>query len=468
MGENKPTNGIVSIDEAMSITAGTLKYQKIMCLVIMLGPSAIAPIIVCSSLLIFTYLSSEFTKSGSNVLDTLWVGQEITFFRNAILAGVILGSLSIPSLADLFGRKRIIKIFSILNAFCLTLVALSVNLLMLMIAGFAIGICFVGVFVVGIVLCTETVDFKHRAWYMCLYMIAYLISPIISILLFILGINLRVIIMFYAFLALLEHFLLKYVVESPRFLLTNSVNIEKCTKALNKISLMNGEGHFSYSLESENKRKYITVTFKDIYRSRMNIIKLISCSVIWIADLLTYYLTLFTMPHLLENPDIQIIIINLITISSTVTAGYLIDSYGRKKTLFYFLLIDSALFLGISLVSFISDNDILFFTLFLVLNFVIGVVYIIILISTAEQFPTYVRCTCFGISMMFGRIGTVIAVNFQILGLDQKIYISTLVIGILILCISPAAILLEETHHKELDEMAENTQSVLLLDKNRY
>ena len=467
MEESKRINEVVNIDEAMNITAGTHKYQKIMTFTIMLGPFSIAPIIVCSRLLISKYFSPKFTQSGPGVLDNLWLGQEITYFRNAILGGVILGSLFIPYLADLYGRKRIIKIFSFLSAFCLTLVALSMNMLMLMVAGFATGMCFVGVYIVGIVFCTESVDFKQRSWYVCLYLTAWLISPIMAIILFLLGIDLRMIIMLYAFLALLEYFLLKYVVESPRFLVSNVVSIEKCQKALNRISLMNGEGRFSYSLESENKRKYFTVSIKDIYRSRMNIIRLISCSVIWIAVLLTYYFTLFTMPNLLENSDIQIIIMNLVTISSTVIAGHLANDYGRKKTLFYFLLIDSALFLVISLVSFIYHSDILIFILFLVLNFVHGLVYMLIAIFTAEQFPTYVRCACVGISMMFGRIGTVIAANFQIFGWDHFIYISALVTGILVFCISPAVVLLEETQNKELDEMIENTRSVLLLDKTR-
>ena len=44
----------------------------------------------------------------------------------------------------------------------------------------------------------------------------------------------------------------------------------------------------------------------------------------------------------------------------------------------------------------------------------------------------------------------------------------TFAIDILILCISSTVVLLEETHHKELDEMAENTNSIPLLDKAKY
>ena len=255
MEENKLTSEVVNIDEAMNITAGTRKYQKIMIMIIMIGPLTISSKVVCSNHFVTEALSSEFTKSGLDMLDPLWKGHESTFFIDLLIAGVIFGSLFIPHLADIYGRKKIIKNFCILNAFCLMLAGLSVNMLMLLIAGFALGFCFVGVYIVGIVLCVESVDFKQRAWYLGLYAIAYFMSPVLTMLLSLLTINWRVVILMYSFLALIEFFLLKYVAESPRFLLVNVRNIEECKKVLNNISLMNGEGHFSYSLESKTTEK---------------------------------------------------------------------------------------------------------------------------------------------------------------------------------------------------------------------
>ena len=467
MDEDNLIGMAVNIDEAINITAGTRKYQKIMVMIIALGPFTVTSIIVSSQQLLSNSFPIVIMKSPYD-LDTLWDGQEIAYFRNFIVTGVILGSFFIPYLADIYGRKRIIKVCCILNAFCLTLVALSVNVLMLLIAGFGVGICLVGVFIVGIVMCVESVDFKQRGWYLGLYATAFYMSSITTILLTLLDINWRAIVIFYALLALIEFFLLKYIAESPRFLLVNIRNIVECKKALNKISLMNGEGPFLYSLESENNRKNVLVSFKDLYRSRMNIIKLIACSVIWFTMLLAYYLTVFNINKYYVYPNIQNILMNLIDISSNVVAVHLINNYGRKKTLFYCLLIEGTLFLCISLTDWIDIDNIFLFILFLALNFVAGLVYMLITIFTAEQFPTYMRCTCFGISIMIGRFGTVIAANLDLIGLDHIIGFPTLAAGILILCISSAVVLLEETHHKELDEMAENTNSILLLDKTKY
>ena len=38
----------VNIDEAINITTGTRKYQKIMVLILLLGPFSVSPIIMCS------------------------------------------------------------------------------------------------------------------------------------------------------------------------------------------------------------------------------------------------------------------------------------------------------------------------------------------------------------------------------------------------------------------------------------
>ena len=53
--------------------------------------------------------------------------------------------------------------------------------------------------------------------------------------------------------------------ESPRFLLTNIVNVEAATKVMNKVSLANGEGNFTYTLVSENPRKKGIWSLKDIF-----------------------------------------------------------------------------------------------------------------------------------------------------------------------------------------------------------
>ena len=82
---------------------------------------------------------------------------------------------------------------------------------------------------------------------------------------------------------------------------------------------------------------------------------------------------------------------------------------------------------------------------------------------TAEQFPTYIRCSCFGICNIEGIIRALIAVNMMLLA-DDTIHIVTIITGGITIGISPIVILLEETSGKELDEIADYYKP--LLDKN--
>ena len=87
-------------------------------------------------------------------------------------------------------------------------------------------------------------------------------------------------------------------------------------------------------------------------------------------------------------------------------------------------------------------------------------------IYTAEQFPTYIRCTCFGLVNAVGRIGPVLSVNLSLDGNNLALTIILLITGALSIIISPFLAYLEETHNKELDEMIENNMRDPLLDKN--
>ena len=118
----------------------------------------------------------------------------------------------------------------------------------------------------------------------------------------------------------------------------------------------------------------------------MNTIKLFACSTIWITIMLTYYLTAFNIANFSAYSDIQSILMYAISISSTVVAIHLINNYGRKKTLFFCLIAKGSLFVIISLISLFEliSSDLIFFILFLVLNFVVGLIYMLITIFTAE------------------------------------------------------------------------------------
>ena len=92
--------------------------------------------------------------------------------------------------------------------------------------------------------------------------------------------------------------------------------------------------------------------------------------------------------------------------------------------------------------------------------------FTLLFIYTSEQFPTYIRSTCLGIANAFGKIGPILAINLTI-NADNSFFVIILILtGALSILIAPFIVFLEETHHKELDEMIENNNREPFLVRN--
>ena len=85
-----------------------------------------------------------------------------------------------------------------------------------------------------------------------------------------------------ALLILIESLLLRYIFESPRFLLTNRINVEAATEVMEKIFLINGKGNFAYKLVSENLKINDTANLRDIFQSKLIKIQLTAFGAIWL------------------------------------------------------------------------------------------------------------------------------------------------------------------------------------------
>ena len=465
------TKDPINIDEAINITTGTLKYQKILVLVLGLGFSSLNLIAVDQ---VF-YLPRERNSKDENdatyeiggtfggILGLDYLGSS----RISFLFGVLVGSIFIVSyLADRYGRKVIIEKFGILGIISMIFTALSTNMLMMYISAFVNGLAFVGLCLTGIVLCVESIDFKHRELYVGIFMVIPQVWIIITIILLRSVIYWRYVILISSVPLLLELYLLTYVQESPRFLLSNAFDIEGCTKALNKISLMNGEGNFTYSLISENTKRS-PFSIREIFYSRMLVVRLVTCGVMWFNLLFIYYSMIFLMIGFGEL-YLRAIISSIALILSSLASVPLINTYGRKKLTVIGLASTGILFVIMTVVKVFNEGSNVVIILSLVLRLLIGGMLNLLSLYTAEQFPTYLRCTCFGISNGIGRIGAISAAVITSLPAGNALTICSIIAGIMILA-SPSVIYLEETHHKELDEMAENPSEQLLLgNKQAY
>ena len=317
----------------------------------------------------------------------------------------------------------------------------------------------------SIILCIESIDYKNRALYVGIFAVSWELSAILFTILYQIYPSWRLAILTSVGIIILELCLLSNVTESPRFLLTNAVRYEECKKVMNIISKINGEGCFQYCLQSENTRERSPFFLKDIFGSNMNIIKLIVCSTMWFTQY--YSIRSFeTAPSYLTLTQANMKIAkSLLSVFSILLSIYLINNYGRKKLAFYSLISLGTTGLSISILSCFDIDE----SIYLSINILNTVRMIIapgvsnlLVLYTAEQFPTYIRCTCFGIACIISRSSIITYTYIQIFFIDFLDLFSILAAASMIIFV-PSIILLEETHQKELDEVNDNFHQPFLV-----
>ena len=215
MEEHKAIIEEVNIDEAINITAGTRKYQKIMILILLLGPFSISPFLNCSDFFLPESSDSWFKDSASDELAPLPDNSnKRNAFRNFFFGGWIIGCLIIPVLADKYGRKKVIKKCLILGTISMVIAAFSINMVMMCIAGFFIGALYAHSYLIGFILCMESLDFKHRNYYLGVFQMAWPISGAFFIALYWLDLYWRYNMLISAGILIMELFLFAYLEES--------------------------------------------------------------------------------------------------------------------------------------------------------------------------------------------------------------------------------------------------------------
>ena len=338
----------VSIEEAINITSGTLKYQKMLVLIHMLGTTAVMPLLICVPV-ILPQISKDCTFSSCSDYDTIgFLNIEDTLsllFRISCNSGTIVGLILTSILADRYGRKEIIKNSCILGAFALTATAFSNSPIMLCLGMFAIGILFSGIVQIGFILCSEVVNYKQRNLYLSMFFINICLSSAVFSALYSISNIWRYLILGAAVLVLVQAFLMRYIYESPRYLVTNKVDIEAAISVLKKISLINGEGDFRYSIISENFNKKASRSINAICSSKLIVLKITGSISVWLCVLFAFYSFIFYKPAIFDNNSYNELSNNLLKIVPFPVFIYVIDTLGRKKTVFFSTAIIGGIFI---------------------------------------------------------------------------------------------------------------------------
>ena len=475
MENKKPEKFPVNIDEAMNIVSGTRKYQKLMILILSLSNTAIFAMIDCSHYYLpdvpadctspSSCESYEFFKnsaafdfglfeSSRNLRDSFFTYYNI---------GKIIGCL-VPWLADIYGRKKIIIYNCILGVFSFTLLALSVNQTLLYISAFLIGIVELGILVTTIILCVETMDFKKRNIYIQMIWIIMPMCSIIFIVLLQLQVPWRYVLLICPLSILVQLLFMPYIQESPRYLLTNRCNIKAATKAINKISLRNGEGTFDYILASESSKTASFISIREIITSKILMLQIIVGNLAWLLLITGYYGSTLVMPEDFQGSFWLYIFIHIANILCELLLIVAVIFFGRKKTVASNFLIVGIIFIIITPIEFLKiDNDvlkILEICLLSVIRVSFPALVCLIYLFTAEMFPTNIRSAAFCLCSIAGRIT-------ESTGLGKLMFsnlsVCALIIGVFTILGGASMVVFQETGGKEIDEVADNNQHQPLL-----
>ena len=461
---------IVSIEDAINITSGTLKYQKILVLIQLIGIIGTVPIMMCLQSAILLIAENCTSVEACDEYDTLGPIKKNNaasdIFQVSFHIGNIIGLFGLSLLADRYGRKTIIMISCITGGCVLTTTAFSINTVMLCIGMFSFGVLYPGIFSISFILSMETINYKYRNRFLGLFFISSSLSTALFSILY-RDITWRYLVIVSAASLLIQASLMRYTYESPRYLATNKVDIEATINILKKISIINGENEFQYSIMSENANRRASRFFTAMCYSKLICVKICASIAVWFCIYFGFYSFLILKKPLFDDIYYSDMTIYLLTIIPIPVFMCLIDTLGRKKTVFFSVLIIGILFiiLGILQVCESQLEGIYAEVLArLITSLMSGELYLIF-ICTSEMYPTYIRCTAMGMCNAIGKLSVFFVILLQLLINSDNSSVNSIpsfVFGVVLLFSAGISILLEETNGKEMDEVTDTYNTPLL------
>ena len=329
----------------------------------------------------------------------------------AYFLGGIISSIFCSYLGDKFGREKLYKSLSFLTLISHCLFLISFNEYFLIFSSFIMGIssfCFI----MSSLIITEYLTRTNSAWLTSQNMSGGFLLGMLFILFFYYLNNTYILFLLLFVISLITfYYAIHYITESPFWLISRN-RVNECFEMLKSIALINGRMSDYDSINMErfgtDKIKVIfdcdyiwTIFSYDSQRKRL-IIHLI----LWFCSSLSFFGILFKIEQIENNFNTKYFMAFFIIFISQICIGLLADIYGRQKcTIYSFYLAGIACFI-FSLSP--KDHWIVIISFFLIL---IGSSssHCVLLIFSAEDFPTSIRCTIMGTLFLVSRIGALIS-----------------------------------------------------------
>lgn len=336
------------------------------------------------------------------------------------LVGMALGAVVAGSIADKFGRKTVFSATVILYSVATGLCALSWSYESLLLFRFFVGFGLGGELPVAATLMSEFAPTNLRGrfivllesfWgvgWICAACIAYMFIPVYG--------------WHYAFIigalpAVYVFFIRLHMPESVRYLLSKG-RVEEANKIVNDLEAKLGV-KYKGELKAEPEKPAVKVSLKDLWSSKY-LARTIMLWVVWFGIVYSYYGIFTWLPAIVYKQGFAfvktfeyVLLITFAQLPGYFCAAWLVDKWGRKITLSFFLLMSgvASYFFGQSATAeaIIAWGCVMsFFNLG-----AWGVIYT----YTPELYPTAIRAMGSGWAACIGRLGGMaapLAVGFMI------------------------------------------------------
>lgn len=376
---------------------------------------------------------------------------------SASLVGMAIGAMVSGALSDRLGRRQIFMMTLLIYSVATGLSGLSITLSMLLLFRFFVGVGLGGELPVTTTMVAEFLPQKSRGQGIVLlesfWAVGWLIASIVAFLV-IPHYGWRIAFFIGMLPALYVLYLRRHIPESPRYL-NRKGRFEEAKAAMAAAYGSAVANNLTANERTTTQRVY------SLFGQGMTK-KTLMLWVLWIGMNFAFYGMFLWLPSVLVEKGYSlvnsfgyVVIVTLVEIPGYLSAAWVVDRLGRKRTLIGYVLL-SALAAGAFGTAHSVSQILLYGCLLSFFNLgAWGVTYV----YTTEQYPTLIRGTGSGWAMGMGRIGGIVA-PFLVGGMmASHVGISAIFLMFMIVLLVVAgvvAILGKETSGKSLEELEQS------------
>ncbi|KAG4075715.1 hypothetical protein HA402_003540 [Bradysia odoriphaga] len=393
-----------------------------------------------------------------------------TTVQVALYVGKFLGAFIFGIIADKYGRKTSVTIASILYIVCGPVSAFVNTYWLFLICRIGLGLAGSGVYHSAYTILTEFASIKYRSTLSIFFSVSYPIGMMI-LAIFAYFIHpwrqLQIALSVPAVFLVVHFFLLE---ESPRWLMSKG-KISEAHKIVFRTPMAEQE-HFELEklkklqadrLKIRKGNNVLTNIFNgiktgcseliDLYGNKLLRRRLLICHFTFFMSSLTYYVIALNGDNFLANQYFYVAVTGLTEVPSYIVPCIMFKWMGRKRvSLILFFLAGTAL-LSILAVPLDYTDAVIGVALFG--RTCISAVFVVVILHTAELFPTTIRSSAIGTSSTMAHIGSISA-PYIVDGLGSlKWFIPSTICGICSVIAGLLVLGLPETEHVELNDTVE-------------